>query len=248
MKTLLLMLLLLVASGAALAQEDSTFIFPSDSDYPSIKKTGKKVSQFVPSKWKIAGIAYGDLNGDKTKDCAVYIKGKFVKFKQKNDGFGPPEFDTNPRVLFMLFSNPKTGNYELAEQTKSFIPIPESPTMEEPFEEMSIKNGVLKIHFALWFNAGSWSRSDTSYAFRLKEKRFVLIGADQTDFQRNSGEETSFSYNFLTGKVKISTNSNDGEMLDELRTKWTSIPSRKLRALSSFKSLYEWQPIPNHYL
>jgi hypothetical protein len=152
MKKLLLILIILLNRGAAFGQD---FTFPAEFDYPQLEKYGQKVEDFVPKNWKIISKANGDLNGDKIADSAIVIKGSDAKFLNKNDGLGNPEYDTNPRMLIVLFKNAVENRYEVAEQSNSFILIPDSPTMTEPFKSVKIKNGVLWLDFEQWYSAGS---------------------------------------------------------------------------------------------
>lgn len=245
----ILLALLFAVSGItrpALSQEDeSGFLFPKDGDLPKIVTHAKNVSAFVPRGWHIESTAKGDLNGDAFPDQALFIKGTARKYIQKNEGLGQNPFDTNPRALLIVFFDPSTKGYRLIEKS-SLIPIPDSPTMSEPLESMTIKNGVLKIHLSVWFSAGSWSTSNTTYSFRYQNDKFVLIGADSSDYQRNTGHEAKCSINFLTSKVKITISDPlDSEGLHVTSsTRWQRLKSSKLRSLSSFQKPYAWEVIP----
>ena len=140
-KLLLIILIILLNLTFAFGQD---FNFPTNSDYPQLEKHGQKVEDFVPKNWTTVAMAFGDLNGDKVQDCAVVIKGNATKFLNKNDGLGSDIFDTNPRILIVLFKNAVEKRYEIAEQSNTFIIIPDSPTMTEPFQSVKIKNGILQ--------------------------------------------------------------------------------------------------------
>ncbi len=92
------------------------------------------------------------MNGDRVQDCAVVIKGNNSKFLNKNDGLGSDIFDTNPRILIVLFKNAVEKRYEIAEQSNTFIMIPDLPTMTEPFQSVKLKmafcNWILKYGIA----------------------------------------------------------------------------------------------------
>ncbi len=246
MQYVLLFLFWLLNPVYAFAEDGSSpWIFPNHSDYPQIKKTGEQFSDFIPPGWKVLGKAAGDLNGDDRTDIVLVLKNTSSKFKQKNSGLGDKVFDTNPRMLVILFNDPKTGGYQLAQSSRTIIPIPESPTMEEPFEKISIHNGILQLAFTVWYSAGSWSSSNASYKFRWQDNRFVLIGADKTEIERNSGKKTDFSYNFLTGKEQIVTGNIESK---KSTSKWQILRTKGLRHLEDFKQLYEWQVGPDEYL
>ena len=236
----------LLSTSCVLAQDvESPWMFPKSIDYPSVKKTGKRAADFVPHGWKIMGQASGDLNNDGNKDIILVIKDNRGKFKQKNTGLGDEIFDTNPRILLILFCDPQTHEYKLAEESKTIISIPESPTVAEPFKDVSIHNGIFQLNFTIWYSAGSWSASDISYKFHWQDKKFVLIGANKTEIDRGSGKEIDYSYNFLTRKEKITT----GNFQNNARkTRWEILKDRPLKPLSSFKHLYEWQVALDEYL
>ena len=54
--------------------------------------------------------------------------------------------------------------------------------MNDPYQEMAIKNGVLEIKFHLFYNMGSWYVTNSAYKFRYQQHQFVLIGADNFSF------------------------------------------------------------------
>lgn len=245
-RILIAILMTVCLTSPARARDSDEWIVPTSKDYPRIVKTGKSPSSFVPRGWLTVHTEEGDLNGDKHDDCALYIQGNYARFKQKHGELGTNPFDTNPKLLLILLNDPSSKNYKLAAKS-TLIPIPEFPTMVEPFEEMVIKNGALKIHLSQWYSAGSWSRIDTTFTFRLRGNEFDLIGLDSTDMLRNSGEEHTCSYNFLTHKVKITNASPDENGNLKGKTHWRKIRTAKLRTLSSFEhhSTWEFMQEPN---
>lgn len=243
MKKLFLILIILLNSAATFAQD---FKMPAASDYPSPEKYGQKIEDFVPKNWKLIDKAVGDLNGDKIQDGVIVVKGNNRKFINKNDGLGVPEFDTNPRMLIVLFRNKTEKRYEIAEQSNSFIIIPESPTMSEPFKSAKIKNGVLWLDFEQWYSAGSWGASEMSYKFKYLNGEFALIGADKTESMRNTGETETRSYNFLTNRMSITTGNFDKKV--KPKTRWKMFKVKELKTFRSFKEPFGWEIEPDHLL
>ncbi|MBS1952624.1 MAG: hypothetical protein JST89_00415 [Cyanobacteria bacterium SZAS-4] len=241
----LLSLIALSLSSYCLADEQS-FTYPTAKDYPTIRREAQHVTDFVPKGWTILGNASGDLNGDKISDQALVIRGNIAKFKQKNIGLGTNDYDTNPRLLLVLLKNSDGAGYRLADQTKNIVAGADSPTMDEPFEKIAIKNNVLEIFVQSFYNAGSWSASSTVYKFRRGNGSFVLIGAEHDEVQRNTGEESNYSYNFLTGKVRIARKTIESNLAK--RVSWKRIPKRPFRKFSDFAKLYEWEVVPTCYL
>ncbi len=225
--------------------DDGEFKFPTAADYPKVRTNGSKPIDFVPKGWKILGQCTGDLNGDRAADAAIAVQANYARFKQPNKFLGNAEFDTNPRMLIILFKDPLKKNFHLAEQPSSIIPIPDGPNMEEPFESIKIKERTLQLATKVFFSAGSWFTSSSIYKFKYLNSKFYLVGAEVTEFQRNSGEETLLSYNFYSNKLKKVTSNGVTEDINEepsnkKRVKWINLPKRKLRAMSSFKKIGEW--------
>ncbi|CAN5179695.1 hypothetical protein BH10CYA1_BH10CYA1_61000 [soil metagenome] len=228
------------------AADEPSFKYPTAADYPTIRKEASRIADFVPKGWTILDKASGDLNGDKISDEALVLRGNIAKYKQKNIGLGTNEFDTNPRLLLILLKNPDGDQYGLSEITKNIVAGSDWPTQDEPFEKIEIKNGVLEIFVKSFYNAGSWSASNTVYKFQNRSGAFVLIGAEHDEVQRNTGEEASYSYNFLSGKLRVASKSIESNLAE--RVSWKKIPKRKLRKFADFKQLYEWEVLPTCYL
>jgi hypothetical protein len=244
MNKLSIFLFIVIASASfqsVFAQDD--YNRPKEADYPNLLKSGKSVDDFIPKGWETMGKACGDLNGDKADDCVLVINAKESKFLNKNESLGSDVFDTNPRVLLVLFKD-KNG-YKAVKQSNSFISPPDSPTMTEPFQTVDIKNGVLELSFELFSSAGSWEMSSASYKFKFLGGDLVLIGADKTETMRNTGEMESRSYNFLTGKVKISTGNTSS---DKEKVSWKTYKLKKLKTLETFKAPFSWKMEPDFYL
>ena len=205
MKKLLTLLLLLIFCHS----------FGQQFRYPKIKTEAQSISNFIPSKWKLLASAKGDLNGDKNDDIAFIIQYQDSVSIEKIEFEEIDTVITQPRILILAFFNSILKKYELIEQSNSFILNHDNPNMDDQFQNITIKKGVLRIDFAIFMNMGSWSISNNSYAFRYQENEFRLIGADYNHTHRGSGETENRSYNFLSKKVKISTGniSNDNKKI-----------------------------------
>lgn len=209
---------------------------PQAADYPAIAETGAKTSDFIPQNWKTLGEAKGDLNGDKIPDTAFVIQGSDPKFIAKNDGLGTDTFDTNPRMLVILFGT--SDGYKLAEKSTTFVASSDYPTMEEPFDSIEIKNGVLQIKQHIFMSAGGWGTSNYTYKLRYQNGDFAVIGADTTSVQRNTGEMESRSYNFLTRKVQVETGRIDS---DKKKVSLRNFKVTKLQTLKNYPKAFEWE-------
>jgi hypothetical protein len=241
MKRILLTLIFLSGVQSGFGQG---FTRPVASDYPNLPKSAARPADFIPAGWKIMGEAEGDLNGDKRTDFALVIKANEKKFLNKNDGLGGEVFDTNPRILAVLFW--ENDRYKLAVQSNSFIVLPDAPTMEEPFQAIKIENGVLRLDFVIWYSAGSWGMSTHIYRFRFQNGTFALIGADETETQRNTGEMETRSYNFLTGKVKTTSGNISGKPKDKVQ--WRNFRLKELKTFETFPEPFKWEVEKGYFL
>lgn len=224
------------AFGAVVAQDDR-WVSPSGADYPRAPAVGNKLADFVPPGFEIVKSVSGDLNGDGLADAALHIKGTAKKFQNANEGLGAVAFDLNPRILLILIK--ERTSFRLAEQSNTFIIPPDDPVSSEPFSDMSIKNGVLRIDFELWQSAGGWGRTDASYKFRYRAGDFQLIGVDRRDSRRNTGEMEEWSYNFVTYRVKVTKGNFTEE--GKGRSSWKILPKRALKTLKTLPKPFEWE-------
>lgn len=240
MKKLLLTLILLCGSTAIFGQDE--FPMPKKSDYPELPKTATKPADFIPKGWMIMGEAEGDLNGDKRQDTVLVIKGTDPKFITKHDGLGESPFDTNPRMLAILFW--ENDQYKLVQQSTSFIAMADYPTMSEPFQAVKITSGVLQFDFEMFMSAGGWGMSNQNYKFRYQNGKFELIGADKTDVQRNTGEMESRSYNFVTGKVKLTSGKTSS---DKQKVTWKTY-KKPLQTFDTLPKPFEWEIEKDYFL
>lgn len=182
--------------------------FGQSFTYPTIKQTASHPNEFIPNEYTILKSVSGDLNNDKVDDIALVLqhrdsvklintKTNFFKFTQR-------------RILVLAIYNRTTEQYDLIEQSNTFILNNEYPMMEDPFQKIFISSGILQIDFQnhIEFQGSQGNASwpgNYSYKFRYQNKDFKLIGVDfKSDVgPLNSWEERS--YNFLTKKVKITS-------------------------------------------
>ncbi len=216
-----------------------------------IPKNGNSISSFVPDNWKIFKQAEGDLNKDKKNDFVLIIEETNSENILKNEGLGSPEINLNPRWLLILFKTEK--GFELKEISKTFLPTEgseESPCLADPLMDggIQIKNGVLMISLHYWLSCGSWYTGSNTYTFRFQKNEFELIGFDNEEFHRASGEMTSVSINFSTQKMSTTTGGNmfgedaDGnEIKPEEKTEWKTFKINKLQNLKTLKTPLEWE-------
>jgi hypothetical protein len=246
MKKILAFTFALLTTVGTYAQDEDPWVKPKPADYPVIAKNAPTVAGFIPVGYKLVKSVTGDLNGDKVPDAAVHIMGTSKQFLNKNEGLGGDIYDTNPRILVILFRDKPNGGYSLAEQSNTFIIAPYSPVSTEPFQDMSIRKGVLEISFELWQSAGGWGATNASYKFKFTGGEFSLIGADSMDYQRNSGDSETRSYNFLTNRLRITKGSMSSDKPGKVR--WKTLKKQKLKTFETFPIPFEWEIEPDVFL
>jgi hypothetical protein len=218
------------------------FIFEVSSGqsffYPSIKSKGNSIHDFVPKGWTILKSTKGDLNSDKYNDIALILQHRdSVSLIKDEDGL-PDTVLTQPRILVIAFFNKATKQYDLIEQSNSFILYHDNPSMDDPFQNISIANQILQIDFSIFYNMGSWETSNNNYKFRFRDNQFKLIGADYNSTMRNSGETEDRSYNFISNKVKITTGNIENE---KQKTRWKSLNFKELKTFKNFMQPFTWE-------
>jgi hypothetical protein len=218
------------------------FVFGQNFSYPSINIQAKDINNFIPNNWKLLDSAQGDLNKDKQTDLALILQYKdSISIVNKDDD----SIVTQPRILIILLYDPTTNQYQLEEKSNSFILYHDDPNMEDPYQDISINSGILKIDFSFFMFSGGWGMYHNSYKFRFQDTSFVLIGADESYVHRATGEREDRSYNFLTKKVKVSTGTISS---DKQKVIWRTIDLKEQKTLKTFKEPFSWEVEKDFYL
>lgn len=218
----------------------SIFEFSSGQSfhYPSIKPKVNSVHDFVPTGWTILKLTKGDLNSDKYKDIALVLQHRDSVSLIKDEDGSSDTVITQPRILVIAFFNNATKQYDLIEQSNSFILYYDNPSMDDPFQNISIANQILQIDFSIFYNMGSWETSNNSYKFRFRDNKFKLIGADYNSTMRNTGETENRSYNFLTKKVKVTTGNIENR---KQKARWKQFNCKELKTFKTFMQPFTWE-------
>ena len=169
----------------------------SDIGIPS---TGKTLQSFVPKGWKVLDKVDGDLNKDNLADTAAVLE---QDMELKTQGY-----DTAPeRILIILFKQ-KDGSCKLAaDADKAVLRANEGGIFGDPYDSISIKNGVLSIAFY----GGSIDRWGYTYKFRYQNGGWYMIGATLYNCNIGSGEYTTEDFNLSTGMETITKGIEGGK-------------------------------------
>jgi len=220
--------LALVAAGPAAAQSPGDSPIPPVT-YPEIAKDGASLEAFVPKMWKLEAKAFGDLNGDKLKDAALVLRMADPANFIPSDYEPHEKYDSNPRMLVVLFAKP-AGGYSLAAANHEIIPRLENQNQEDPFDGIEIRGGTLRLKMHIFMSAGGWWMGNVAFNFRWQDGGFKLIGYDRDGVQRNTGETDKLSVNFLT-RAKVMTAGHLDGRPDKVRR--SMIPPTPLIDLSA---------------
>jgi len=208
--------------------------------FPSIAAQAKAKSDLVPKGWVIEKESRGDLNGDGVPDLLLVLHMTDPRNIITNNDLGTRELDTNPRMLVVAFADKIKNNYSLVLANHTLIPRHTDPVMADPFEGAGVVRGTVQVSLSIWMSAGSWSMSQTKLTFRYQDGCFKLIGHDFTETQRNSGETSTVSTNYLTRKQKIATGTIES---DREKVTWKTIGKRNLLCLGAVGDGLEFNPV-----
>jgi len=184
--------------AAAAAQSPGDAEIPPVT-YPAIAREGSSPSTFLPKNWELEAQATGDLNGDTLPDAALVLHMTDPANLVPSDWDPNQKYDSNPRMLVVLFAR-AGGGYALATADHALIPRLENQNQDEPFDEVTIVKGTLRVKMHVFMSAGGWWMGGSAYTFRWQDGAFKLIGFDRDGVMRNSGETEEISINYLTGK------------------------------------------------
>ena len=237
-------ILLLTSAGACLpavasAQQGDDGI--PDVVYPVLPASGAAAEAFVPPGWRLEYRADGDLNKDGKPDAVLVLRDDDPANIIDNDGLGPDRFDTNPRMLVVLFA--QSSGYSVALEDHTLIPRADNPVMDdylEGEEAVQVRRGAFTVGLHSWASAGTWYTSGTTFTFRHQNGCFRLIGYDSTEAHRASGETTDTSVNYVTGKATVEYGNFSSD--DPAENVVARVKSKTLPCLQDIGSGFDFDP------
>lgn len=237
--TLLLPSLFLMSCGEkSESKEENSSSENTDTPSETVveEETCEALNTFIPKGWKTLKKATGDLNKDGIDDVALVVQNTDPS-KISTDS--PMEMNANDRQLIILFGKKKADCYSLSTKSETFILKHDQENMDEPFEDISISKGTLKISFKEFYTMGSWSTGSSDYIWRFQDGDFKLIGANTSNFHRADGDAVDVSVNFSTNKYSVKTYNMFDEDVKEVET-WKKLQLKELKTFSSFKKPWTW--------
>jgi len=208
--------------GLATAATARDLVIPPVT-YPAVPAQAATPEGFAPAGWRIERRIEGDLDGDGLDDLVLILRDADPRNVLKNDGLGPPSFDSNPRILVIALRRPQ-GGYGLLVADHALIPRDTEPNIEDYLEDAApptVRRGVLRLGLHLFANAGGSDMSQIGFSFRHDDGRMRLIGYDNHTVNRMSGETEGVSVDYLSGKVKQTKGRIDR---DKVATSWITLP------------------------
>jgi hypothetical protein len=193
-----------------------------------LKPQGVSVEDIVPAGWSHQE-AQGDLNKDGIPDLVVVaIPDDVENTITRSDGY---VYNFNQPILAIYFGD-KQGQFQRWKQYDNVIPADEDQNCQHDIGLEITPRGTLCILVQLFCSAGSYGTSVNSYTYRQQNGDFYLIGMDTEEMQRNTGDCTTVSENYLTWKRQVKT-SNIADEATPPTEKWTRLTRKHLEKLGA---------------
>lgn len=179
----------LAAAVACLIAPATPTAARTPADAPVIAARGARPAAFVPAGWSAIDTAWGDLNGDGLRDCALII--------QRDERPSPDDdADGRPRILLALLG--EAGGYTLSARADSLVLTEtEGGVMGDPLQDLTIERGCIVISF--W--GGSREKWNVTYRFRFQEGDWRMIGVSGGD--SDPTRASSYDFNLMTSRVVV---------------------------------------------
>ncbi|MCL1634150.1 hypothetical protein M2650_05825 [Luteimonas sp. SX5] len=237
MRTNPVVMALLIVCASATAQDAGD---APPVRYPTLQDRATPEQGFVPKGWRLEYAKRGDLDADGRDDLLMVLRMQDPKNVLRNEGLGQDPFDTNPRILAAAFA--ADGGYRLAFQNHTLIPRPDSSVMDDYLggaDALKIARGAFQVTLHAFASAGSWGMGSTTFTFRYQAGCFRLIGYDDDNIQRNTGETTDTSVNFITGKAIVRTGNIEH---DKTKAKTHALGKRPLLCIDEVGDGFGFDP------
>jgi len=191
-----------------------------------LAQQGASVEDIVPSGW-LHQEAQGDLNKDGIVDLVVVATPDYVENTMtRDDGY---VYNFNQPILAIYFGNGQ-GQLQLWKQYDNVIPANESENCSHEVTLEITSRASLRIAIQLFCSMGSYGTSIDTYTYRYQQGDFFLIGKDSEESQRNTGDCTTISENYLTWK-RQETRYNVFLYEKEPTEKWSKLKKKPLEKL-----------------
>jgi hypothetical protein len=182
---------------------------PPGVTYPVLLARAASVKEFVPRGWVLERQAQGDLNGDGRPDRVFVLRQRDRRNIMPNaDGIGMPALDTNPRMLAVVYAD-ELGGFRLVLQDHRLIPRHVDAIIIDPFANVAIQRGSIKVSLEFFASMGTYDTFTRDFLLRSESDCWRLIGLEDRYRHRGSGHTLDRSVNYLTGRMKVTSESGD---------------------------------------
>ena len=192
-----------------------------------LKQQGTSIEDIVPDGW-LHQEKWGDLTKDGITDLVVVATPDYKENTlTRDDGY---VYNFNQPILAIYFGNGQVQ--QLWKQYDNVIPANESENCSHDITLEITPRGTLRIAISLFCSAGSYGTSTDTYTYRYQQGDFCLIGMDNEEMRRNTGESTVVSENYLTWKRQVKKSNVFDETVPSTE-KWTRLPKKLLEKLGA---------------
>lgn len=190
-----------------------------------LKQQGTGVDDLVPEGWTHEEVQ-GDLNKDGKADLVLIAIPNFTEnMKTRDDGY---VYNFNQPVLAVYFAT-DNGELNMWRQYGEILPADEDENCHHNNELSITERGVLVINCYPECSGGSYFSNKSNYSYRFQNGDFYLIGKEEEEVQRNTGNCKLVSQNYLTWKQQVKK-WNFAED-DPGTEKWTRLKKKPLEKL-----------------
>ena len=180
----------------------------------SLKEQGTGVEQLIPDGW-----SHDEVKGDLVVKVLPNYK---EKMHTRDDGY---IFNFNQPILAIYFGT-ADGMLTLWRQYDHVLSADDN---EDCMHEVNLEitdRGVLIVSTSLAYSMGGWGSYTDRYFYRYQNGDFYLIGKENVELMRNTGEVTTVSENYLTWKRQEKKEDISEEKLP--KEKWTRLTKQPL--------------------
>lgn len=200
----------------------------NDPGFALLPGRGSDAAAFVPTGWRLIKTVRGDLDGDGQADLAMVMQAQDPANIKPLGKSGT--YDANPLRIAAALFDPAAKAYVLAAEDHTVIPPRLEPEFLDAFDEIAIVDGKLTLRLTRFATLGGWGAGNRTLTFRYQNGAFYLIGLDASETQRNTGEYTDYSLNYLTRRMRTER----GNIEDEKgKVTWTTLPGAPLRKMGA---------------
>ncbi len=186
-----------------------------------LKKSGTSAEEMLPEGWKLLASATDDINHDFIPDLVlIALPDNSENIITRDDGY---EINKNEPVVAVYFGS--GGEYQWWGSSIVIIEAADEYSfLDNVFVSINAK-GVVRIGYKMFYSAGNWGVPSHNFVYRYQDDGLYLIGYDSHTLERNTLNEETVSYNFLTHKKQTVIRKNGAKKAKEI---WEIIPAKPL--------------------